>query len=144
MEYNQKWRARFFSLAETISLWSEDTSTKVGAVIVVGTDIKSLGWNGLPRGVASTDNRNVAPFKYSFYEHAERNCIYNLIRNNIHIKDASIFTTHFPCPDCSRAIIQIGIKNVYFKKYVDSYKESNAASKQMLKEAGIKFICEYV
>ena len=48
-----KWDQRFLKLAEHISGWSKDPSTKVGCV-VVGEDreIRSTGFNGFPRGIA--------------------------------------------------------------------------------------------
>ena len=50
--FSDKWHKRFMEVAELVSTWSKDPSTKVGA-IVVGPDreIRSTGYNGLVRGV---------------------------------------------------------------------------------------------
>lgn len=55
-ERNQtRWDARFISLAKLAASWSEDKSRQVGAVIVgEANEVRSVGFNGLARGVAST------------------------------------------------------------------------------------------
>jgi len=64
-------------LAGTISEWSEDTSTKVGAVIVNDMNqIVVTGYNGLPRNITYLEERLQRPEKYKWTEHAERNAIY--------------------------------------------------------------------
>ena len=53
-----KWEKRFYQMAELVASWSKDPSTKVGCV-VVGPDreIRSTGFNGLPRGIKDSDER---------------------------------------------------------------------------------------
>ena len=139
---NDKWHKRFIGLAKHISNWSEDTSTKTGAVIVnKKSRIKSLGFNGLPSGVQHTENRNIRPQKYLFYEHAERNAIYNFKGS---LDDCIMYCTHFPCSDCARAIIQVGIKHVIVDKMVtqdfkDRWSDSMEASAKMFEESGVKY-----
>ena len=138
-----KWIKRFMDLARTFASWSEDYSTQVGAVVVSDDkDIQSSGWNGLPRGVEPTDERFERPNKYYYFEHAERNAIYNAVRNGVSLNGSHMFVTHYPCPDCARAIIQAGIKHVYFisKLGGDKWDEGNAASEAMLKEAGVSVV----
>jgi len=108
---DDKWDRRFIKLANEIATWSKDESTKVGSVII-GNHKKplSFGYNGLPRGV--NDNipeRQKRPAKYYYFEHAERNAIYNSDNN---LEGSTIYVTHFPCADCARAIIQNQIKRV--------------------------------
>ena len=53
-----KWDHRFLALAEHISHWSKDPSTKVGAVITHRSKrVVSMGFNGLPAGVEDTEER---------------------------------------------------------------------------------------
>lgn len=140
---NNKWLKRFSELCKTVSLWSEDTSTKVGAVIVSDqNDILTVGWNGLPRGVKLTPERLERPKKYRFFEHAERNAIYNAARKQVSIENATIIVNYFPCCDCARAIIQSGIKTVYYSGTISSeeWEQSNKASREMLSEAGVDYI----
>ena len=53
-----KWDVRFLELAKQIASWSKDPSTQVGCV-VVGPDreIRSTGFNGLPRGIEDSEER---------------------------------------------------------------------------------------
>jgi len=78
------WDRRFFQLCELIASWSEDNGRQVGAIIVgPGNEIRSTGYNGFPRKVDakvlqrySRENGE----KYLWFEHAERNAIYNAAR----------------------------------------------------------------
>jgi len=112
MDKKVKWAHRYTDLATTISFWSEDDSTKVGAVIVKDDRIVSVGYNGFCRGVDQTlSERHERPTKYLFFEHAERNAIYNAGRD---LHGATMYMNFHPCPcaDCTRAIIQSGISTV--------------------------------
>ena len=147
--FSSKWNYRFMELAELVATWSKDPSTKTGAV-VVGPDkeIRATGYNGLVRGV----NDNVAermqrPTKYDFFEHAERNAIFNACLTGTQLKGCTIFCTLTPCTDCARAIIQAGIKEVVtyeYKPAVDdpknTWRDKLDYSAEMFKEAGVAYI----
>ena len=110
------WDELFILQATVIAQKSKDPSTKVGCVIV-GDDnaILSMGFNGFPRGV---DEHNSArwkrPEKYNWVEHAERNAIYNAARHGINLFGARAYLNWEPkpCADCTRALIQAGIKEI--------------------------------
>ena len=108
-----KWDRRFFSLAKLIGSWSEDKSRQIGAVIVgPAKEVRSVGFNGLPRRIsAHIDSRHTRNDgeKYYWFEHAERNAIFNAARVGIATEDCTIYSTLFPCSDCLRGIIQSGI-----------------------------------
>ena len=108
------WNRRFLQLSDYISSWSKDPSTKIGCVIVgPDNEIRSTGYNGLPRGMNdSVPEREVRPYKYKWYEHAERNAIYNAARCGIPLKGCRIYLLSLSCADCARAIIQAGISEV--------------------------------
>lgn len=135
-----KWAERWFGLAEKVATFSEDPNTQVGAVTANGKDLKTIGWNGLPSGVRM--DVPDYPEKAYYMEHAERNAIYNATRNGISLKGSSIYVTHFPCADCTRAIIQAGIVEVHYIKKIEAphWKASNDASQDMLDRAGIKCV----
>lgn len=143
MTNTQKWTDRFLGLARHIATWSEDQSTKVGAVVVDAENtILSLGFNGLPRGVENTPYRNDRPQKYLYYEHSERNAIYNAARSGHPLTGSTIYVAGlFPCADCARAIIQAGIECVITDQRPDlaneKWGESFVASLAMLSEAGV-------
>lgn len=111
---SQKWDARFIRLAREISTWSKDRSTKVGAVIVAEDKTPGpYGYNGFPRTIDDDqDDRHQRPVKYDWTEHAERNAIYNATRIGMALKNCTMYVTHVPCPDCARAIVQVGIVRV--------------------------------
>jgi dCMP deaminase len=123
---NMSWDKYFMTMVYLVAMKSKDKSTKIGAVIV-GEDheILSTGYNGLPRGVndhtcrsfqttpaADLVARHERPEKYFYYEHAERNAIFNAARTGIPLKGTTMYTQGIPCSDCGRAVIQAGIKLV--------------------------------
>jgi dCMP deaminase len=107
------WDNRFMELALRIAQWSKD-STKVGCIIVgPDNEIRSTGYHGLPRGADDTiAQRRSGPAKYLWTEHAERNAIYNAALAGISLKDCRIYVPWFPCMDCARAIVQVGIREL--------------------------------
>lgn len=105
------WDRRFLELAHSVGAWSKDRSAKAGCVIV-GPDrlIRSTGYNGFVRGVDDeVPSRHERPIKYSWTEHAERNAIYNAARLGIAIEGCTAYVNWFPCIDCARALVQVGI-----------------------------------
>ena len=143
---DQKWHIRFLKLAHEVASWSKDRSTQVGAVIMgPDRDPRSFGYNGFPRNVNDNiEARHERPLKYAWTEHAERNALANCNRVGIPTKDCSIYITHFPCSNCSRMIIQSGLKDVVVdaasveNDFGQRWDEDLQISKEMLTEAGVK------
>jgi dCMP deaminase len=109
-----KWDRRFMELAKLVATWSKDRSTKVGCVIV-GPDreVRSIGFNGFPRRVDDDiEERHERPAKYAWTEHAERNAIYNAVRIGVPLAGCTIYLPWFPCMDCARALVQVGIVEI--------------------------------
>ena len=76
------WDEYFINIAEQVKLKSKDKNTQIG-VVIVGKDnsIVSTGYNSFPRGIDDNiDERQEKPEKYFWFEHAERNAIYNAAR----------------------------------------------------------------
>ena len=146
--FSDKWHHRFMDVARLVSSWSKDLSTKTGA-IVVGPDreIRATGYNGLVRGVNDDiPERMERPTKYDFFEHAERNAVYNACLIGTSLKGCVMYATHEPCPDCARAIIQAGIKMVVTNEIekrpdIDSggWRDKLSFSEQMFHEAGVEY-----
>jgi len=139
---NKKWQARFMSLARQVASWSKDESTKVGAVIVrPDRTIASVGFNGFARGVRD-DRGGIINRETKLMRtiHAELNAILSAKEP---LGDCFLFVWPFqPCAQCAAAIIQSGIKRVYFpvptdiergERWKDSFNEALA----MFYEAGI-------
>lgn len=142
---NNKWDIRFFNLAQEVASWSEDPSRKIGAVIVGSANqILSTGYNGLPRGVSDADaNRSSKSDgeKYYWFEHAERNAIFNAARSGTALEGATIYSTLFPCADCARAIVQSGILVLKTRQIPDNdltYSRSFEIAKEILSEGGVR------
>ena len=143
-----KWTDYFLNIAEQIKLKSKDESTQIGAVIV-GDDneILSTGYNSFPRGL--NDNkpeRQERPEKYFWFEHAERNAIYNAARIGVSLRDTTMYLTcGIPCSDCARGIISSGIRTIYCKtedttKNREHWDEHAKRSLQMFQESGVEVI----
>ena len=147
--FSEKWNRRFMEVAFLVASWSKDNSTKVGAV-VVGPDreIRATGYNGLVRGVDDNKaERLERPTKYDFFEHAERNAIYNACLTGTSLKGCTMYATHPPCTDCARAIIQSGIKTVITRELEtrkdisgQTWRDKLDYSRQMFEESGVAYI----
>ena len=141
------WDEYFMRMVYLVSSKSKDMSTKIGAVNVIDKQVLSTGYNGICRGVDdNVSERHVAPDKYLYFEHAERNSCYSAAREGIKLKGATMYTQDIPCADCCRGVIQSGIKEIMIhKQWSDIWKnilgnqwvESQNCSKVMLEEAGI-------
>jgi dCMP deaminase len=149
---SQKWDVRFLNQALLNASYSKDTSTKVGCVIVGSArEIRTTGYNGMPRCVNDdVPERYLRPVKYAFFEHAERNAIYNAARVGIPLDGCTMYVVADklqgpPCADCCRAAIQSGIKRVVCngttnpQDWREDWRESMLRSRDMLIEAGILF-----
>jgi dCMP deaminase len=113
---NQKVQ-KYMKLARyNADLFSKDPHTKVGAIILTQdfSRILSTGINGFPKSVNDTcEERWQRPTKYSYVAHSEMNAICNAARSGTPIDNSCMVVTMFPCMDCSKAIIQSGIKTIY-------------------------------
>ena len=136
------WDKRFLKLAKHISEWSKDPSTQVGCV-VVGPDreVRSTGFNGLPRGIEDNDERlNDREIKYPLICHAEENAIMHAARIGISLKDCTAYVTWPPCTRCARSLIQAGISTIIYPENTEIPERWMAdfnLSLNMLKEANI-------
>lgn len=128
-------------IADLVSTWSKDRSTKVGCVVVGDAgQILATGYNGFPRGIDDDmDSRHERPMKYMITEHAERNAIYNAARSGLSLVGSTLYVGWQPCADCSRGVIQSGISHVCMRTGVipERWLESCAIGRAMLMEAGV-------
>lgn len=139
------WDDYFMSMVYLVAAKSKDERTHIGAV-VVGPDkeIKSTGYNSFVRGLNdNTRERQEKPEKDYWFEHAERNAIYNATLIGTSLKGCKIYTNGIPCMDCARGIVQAGIVEVIVDK---NWNESNMGSDlehskrtiEMFNEVGVK------
>lgn len=139
-EKSTDWDAYFFAIAAVVSTKSKDLSTKVGCVIVSESkQILATGFNGFPRGVLDVKKRMQRPEKYNWTAHAEENCIAHAARNGVRLEGSIAYVTHTPCANCTRLLIQAGVKKVMCgpgKTKMDS-KQFEVATK-MFAESGVQ------
>ena len=136
------WDEYFMGIALLSAMRSKDPNTKVGACIVDNDNkVVSIGYNGMPRKIdeskISWNKGDGLDSKYLYVCHAEFNAILNT-RNGSSLKGCTLYVTLFPCNECTKAIIQTGIKEVVYldNKYEDQ--TSTKASRLMLELAGVK------
>lgn len=138
-----KWDEYFMGIALLSAERSKDPNTSVGACIVSEDNkILSVGYNGMPIGCSDDVfpwEREGSPLdtKYLYVCHAELNALLNYTGTNL--RGSKIYTTLFPCNECTKAIIQSGIRKIIYlsDKYADT--SSIIAAKNMLHAAGVEF-----
>jgi len=151
------WHKHFLDMTRLVAERSKDTSTKCGCVIVKDKRVLSTGYNGFPRGTDDYDNPkkngpNSRPEKYFWFEHAERNALYNAALNGVALIGSTAYVTGPPCVDCTRGLIQSGICCIIIPKShhmtskargsnVDKWIEQHEKCLEMMKNASISFFC---
>lgn len=119
---NEKWNQRLMGVAQLVATWSKHPDHGVGCVIVNSSNaILSTGYNGLPRGSQYTPERSAVPERSLWFEHAERNAIFQAAYHGVALRDTTIVVPWYPCSACMRAIIQSGISRLvcYRPDYAD-------------------------
>ena len=117
-------------------IWAENSYCKrrqVGALVVKNQLIISDGFNGTPSGFENVCEENDVTKPYVL--HAEANAITKLARSHNSSNDATLYVTASPCLECSKLIIQSGIKRVI---YGEQYRLSDGID--LLKRAGIEVV----
>jgi dCMP deaminase len=105
---------------EMAAVWAKNSYCKrrqVGALIVKDKMIISDGFNGTPEGFEN-DCEDEAGLTKSYVLHAEANAITKVAKSGNNSLGATLYVTTSPCIECSKLIIQAGIKRVvYLEKY---------------------------
>jgi dCMP deaminase len=118
-------------------IWAENSyckRRKVGALIVKDKMIISDGYNGTPSGfenVCEDESFKTKPYVL----HAEANAITKVAKSNNSSDGATLYVTASPCIECSKLIIQSGIKRVV---YSEPYHTEDGID--LLKRAGIELV----
>jgi len=123
MNKKDKRNRYYMGVAELTALNSYAKRTKVGAVLVRDGRIISSGWNGQPAGMDNNCEDQLPDgtlVTKNTVIHSEVNAIFFCAKNGIKTDGAILYLTLSPCVTCALAIIQAGIKEVYYKdKYRD-------------------------
>lgn len=137
------WDEYFMGVALLAARRSKDPSTQVGACIVSQQNkIISVGYNGMPIGCSDDEfpwerEGDTLDTKYPYVCHAELNAILNNI--GFSLADCKIYVPLFPCNECSKAIIQSGIREVIYISDKYALTDSVKASKRMMDHAGVNY-----
>lgn len=119
------------------AIWSENSyckRRKVGAILVKDKMIISDGYNGTPAGFPNIcESEESVTFPYVL--HAEANAITKVARSNNSSEGSTLYVSTSPCMECSKLIIQAGIKRVVFS---DIYRITDGL--ELLEKAGIEIV----
>ena len=132
MDKQKELDSRYLRMAR---IWSENSYCKrrqVGALIVKDERIISDGYNGTPSGfenVCEDENNQTKPYVL----HAEANAITKIARSNNNSDGSTLYVTDSPCVECSKLIIQAGIRRVV---YARDYRLTDGVD--LLRRAGIE------
>ena len=139
------WDDYFMTMVYLVASGSKDKRTHMGAVVVgPRREIRSTGYNGFVRRLNdSVQERQEKGEKQFWFEHAERNSIYNATLSGISLVDCTMYTNGIPCMDCGRAIVQSGIIEVVVDKKWNpntfkEWAERNRRTLEMFEEVGVK------
>ena len=131
----------YMNMAHELSKLSKAERKKVGSIIVKDTQIISEGYNGTPKGFNNdceyydyVDEIHTKPEVL----HAESNAITKLARSTNSSSESTLYVTLAPCFECSKLIIQAGIKRVVYKE-----KYHNVMGLRLLEKANIEVIDIY-
>jgi dCMP deaminase len=131
-EKQRRYDEAYLRMAKEWSKLSHCQRKQVGAIIVKNGMIISDGYNGTPAGFDNRceDDRGETLW---FVLHAEANAITKVARSTNNAQDATLYLTLSPCKDCSKLILQAGIRRVVFTRL---YKDGEGVD--LLRDAGIE------
>jgi dCMP deaminase len=130
-EKQARYDRAYLRLAQNWAMLSHCTRKKVGAIIVKDRMIISDGYNGTPSGF-SNHCENEEGETHWYVLHAEANAILKVAKSTNNTEGSTLYLTHSPCKDCSKLILQSGIKRVV---YMDAYKDISGLT--FLTNAGV-------
>jgi len=136
------WDDYFMAVAQLSALRSKDPSTQVGACIVNGRKrIIGIGYNGFPAGCSDDTlpwerEGDYLETKYPYVCHAEMNAITNS-SNKPELEGAALFVSLFPCNECAKLVIQVGIKEVVYLSDKYAGEPQFVAARKMFEMAGV-------
>lgn len=139
------WDEYFMGIAQLSGMRSKDPNTQVGACIVSSDNkILSMGYNGFPTGCSDEEfpwdreGEQLLETKYPYVTHGELNAILNYRGGSL--EGTKIYVSLFPCNECTKAIIQAGIKIIVYESDKYALSPTTIASKRMLDAAGVSYV----
>lgn len=139
------WDDYFMAVALLSAQRSKDPNTQVGACIVSAQNkIVGIGYNGGPIGCSddilpwTRDADSRLDTKYPYVCHAEMNAIVNSTKADM--TGARLYVSLFPCNECAKLIIQVGIRKVIYLSDKYAHDDLFRAARRMFEMAGVE--CE--
>jgi dCMP deaminase len=126
---------RYLRMAQ---IWAENSyckRRKVGALIVKNKMIISDGYNGTPCGFENICEEEGVDRTKPYVLHAEANAITKVAKSSNSSDGATLYVTASPCIECSKLIIQAGIRRVV---YSEEYRITDG--RDLLKRAGLEVV----
>ncbi|ADU94931.1 ComE operon protein 2 [Geobacillus sp. Y412MC52] len=132
------WDQYFMAQSHLLALRSTCTRLAVGATIVRDKRIIAGGYNGSIAGGAHCTDEGCYVIDGHCVRtiHAEMNAILQCAKFGVPTEGAEMYVTHFPCLHCCKAIIQSGIRAVY---YAQDYKNHPYAL-ELFAQAGVRLV----
>lgn len=144
-EKRPSWDSYFMQLAFVVAGRSTCLRRQVGAVLVKERQILSTGYNGSPSGLLHCDEVGCLRQSLSVPSgerleicravHAEQNALVQAAKHGVAIAGADLYTTLQPCVQCTKMMINAGIRRVV---YTHSYPDQLAGA--MAREAGLELV----
>ncbi|GAB5538367.1 MAG: dCMP deaminase family protein [Salibacteraceae bacterium] len=131
-EKQARYDRAYLRLAKEWAKLSHCNRKQVGAIIVKDATIIADGYNGTPTGFENKCEDENGETKW-YVLHAEANAILKVARSSNKANGATLYLTNSPCKDCSKLVLQAGIKRLV---YIDQYKDSSGLD--FLKKAGLE------
>jgi dCMP deaminase len=131
MTKQERYDLAYINMAAEWSKLSHCSRKQVGALIVKDGMIISDGYNGTPTGFENSCELDGLTKWYVI--HGEANAILKCARHGQSCDGATLYQTHSPCKDCSKLILQSGIKRLVYR---EDYKDTDGL--EFLKQAGVE------
>ncbi len=130
------WDSYFMKIAAAVSERSTCDRAQVGCVLVLEKRILTTGFNGSPAGQPHCDEAGHLMVEGHCVRtiHAETNAIIQAALHGVSTKGSTCYVTHFPCINCTKALINAGIIRLVFSN--DDRVDENALA--FLKAANIE------
>ena len=127
-----KYHKRYLSMCKEWSELSTSKRKKVGALIVKNEQIIADGYNGTPKGF-SNECEDLTGNTNWYTLHGEANAIMKVAKSTQSSENSTLYCTLSPCKECSKLIVQSGIKKVM---YIEDYRDNSGIS--FLKKCNIE------
>jgi len=137
------WDEYFMDITKRVAQRATCLRRQVGAIVVKDKKILATGYNGAPAGLQHCEEVGCLRERFKVPEgerhelcrgiHGEQNAIIQAATFGVSVKEATLYSTHFPCVLCTKMIINAGIKRVVF---LHGYPDE--LSRELLQEARVE------